>query len=477
MVTARDELPPDADVERGYALSGTRMFLDMSMTGDVFQYERPDAKAIDEMLKQNGKARGLEGVLTLPLRQCPITIEPDRADVGGADLVRDILTRPANSGGMTTPLEQVQAQLTSGIIYRRAYFEKVFRTQAADGGPASAARRATRVGLHKLAFRNAITCLPRFDKRNMSFDGFSQDPKPGETGPDTTKRIVISPEKSLVYTYGAYLRPETGVSDLEIAYWCHETKKKILFLWAQYLEATAMPRTVVKAKDEAQAGKFARLIGALKSSGVVGLPSRDAEISVLDVSGKGAVEFQAALNWLDSQASQSVLAGFTDLTTAANSGTGSYALSKDQTDFFLMSRQAIARELSATLTTYVAADLVKYNLGPDSPVPRIVVGPVGEADITASLSLLETIIAVNEVTPPDEFVRGLLGLVARAYGMNEQTVSGAMTAAATGAARRVQNAPESVAKVAATAASVNAAATAVQQARAAQAGTPRPGGV
>jgi hypothetical protein len=43
--------------------------------------------------------------------------------------------------------------------------------------------------------------------------------------------------------HGFYREPIKGVSDLDVAYWCYETKQKVLFLWFQVLENQNLPKT------------------------------------------------------------------------------------------------------------------------------------------------------------------------------------------------------------------------------------------
>jgi hypothetical protein len=90
----------------------------------------------------------------------------------------------------------------------------------------------------------------------------------------------------------------------------------------------------------------------MKASGVlpvgVGGGPDSVSIDMLDTSGKGADQFLEAIRWLDQAATQSVLAGFLDLTASAANGTGSYALSNDASSFYLQMLESKAREQVAT---------------------------------------------------------------------------------------------------------------------------------
>jgi hypothetical protein len=427
---AKADLPPNAEDELGFEFAGNRLFSDFQ-DGAVWNYDTPRPRDFDAMLGRNGKALGLEQVLTLPLRKAPVTVTPQKGDTGGAELIQKIFD------GMSTPLQTIQAQMCSAIVYRQAFFEKVFEI---------ANRQVT---LKKLGFRPAQTCAPRLDKQNASFNGFVQTRMPVDGGGtpgglipingSLTDRIPIPAAKAFVYTHGAHLRPVHGMSDLEVAFWCHQTKQKIRFLWYRWLEVAADGRTAVAHADVSIAKKIVRSLARLKGGGLVAVDAKS-QFQPIPVEPSAADQYQNAMKWLDQEASSSVLAGFTDLAGAAASGTGSFALSKDQTDFFLMGRQAVADEQGSQLTTYVARDLVQWNLGVDSVIPKIVVGPVGEADVVAALSLLETLVGSNQLELPTEFVKGIVGDVARNMGMDAAAILAEMDDAATHAQAAVAEA-------------------------------------
>lgn len=415
MAATTADLPAQFDHEQGYEYAGAMLFGDWR-NGAVWNYEPPLPRDFDAMLARNGKARGLEQVLTLPLRRAPINVIPAKGDNGGAQLVRDAFDN------MSTPLQLVQAQMCSAVTYRQAFFEKVFGL--VDG----------QITLKKLAFRPAGTCAVALTKDNASFNGFVQRRRGigggnivGSAGPND--EIPIPASKAFVYTHGAHLRPVHGLSDLEVAYWAHLTKQKIRFLWYRWLEVAADGRTAVINADESLAQRIVRSIARLKGGGLIAVPQgggSGTRFEPIPVEAQAKEAYQQAMAWLDQEASSSVLAGFTDLAGAAASGTGSYALSKDQSDFFIMSRQAVADEMGAALTTYVARDLVQWNLGADSPVPKVTVGPVAEADVVVALSLLETAIGQGQVELPPTFLTGLVEEQARILGMDAVKVASEM---------------------------------------------------
>lgn len=359
----------------------------------------PDRVTINDynlMLDRYGKAATLEKVLTLPIRSAPISIQRGPASTAVTDWVAEALLAPANNGGMTTPMRTVVAQALGAIVHRKAYFEKVFTER--DG----------KIAYDKIAYRPASTCRILRDPHNAAFQGFAQIPY----RLDEVEEVKIAANRALVYIHGQHRNPLEGHSDFNIAYWCYQTSLKIKFLWFSFLETQALPRTVVKNSDAQEAIKVAKKVATLRQNGVIGV-SKENDIEALQSEGRGGAQFVEALRWLDSEASGSVLAGFTDLGAAAAGGTGSFALSKDQTDFFLMSDQAKAAELQDTFNQYLVPDLVRYNFGPGTPSPLFEFGPIVQDDMAQSIGLLQATASTHQSSAiPAEFFDELIERVA-----------------------------------------------------------------
>jgi hypothetical protein len=343
---------------------------------------------IEGMLQVDGKARSIEQVLTLPVRGASWQIEPAEGDKGQCKWVTEMLTAPPSAGGMRTPIHQFIAQAASACLYRRAHFEKVITVQ--DG----------MVVYADVAFRPATTCYLARSAWNASFQGFLQWTWLGED----YLQIYIPAVKSFVYIHGQHRNPILGISDLDVAYVAFESKQKLRFLWSQFLENQTIPKayTVHSTGDEVAAGNLARQVATLKGGGVVGLTAGQ-DVKAFESNGQGAAVFQAAINYLDSEMTSSVLASFLDLATAAAAhGTGSYALSLSQTDFYLQSRQAVLREMEESITNHLIAPVIRWNFGKDAPCPRFRFGGLAPTSNTvADAMTLLTSLAQAQLQPGD----------------------------------------------------------------------------
>lgn len=394
--------------------------------GEVFDYGEFMARDRAEMFDRDGKAVGIRSVLSLPILSAPFTIEKGQAKPKVQEAILDALLKPANAGGMSTPLHLVIAQMCGAFVYKQAFFEKVL-TYSDD---------LDMFIYDKIAWRPAGTCALSRDSKNGGFRGFRQMP----VRFDQTDEIKIKAQRAFVYVHGQHIDPMNGVSDLEIAYWCYQTKQKIRFLWYSFLEGQALPKTIVKDRDLAQAKKVARQLLGLKNGGIAAIEG-DSEIDAFESSGKGAAEFLAALKWLDAEASNSVLAGFMDLASAATQGAGSLALSKDASDFFLMSEKAKMREMEDCINHYLIPDLVHYNFGPKEVCPEFKFGEIQQDTVDQALTLLQATASSPQSHLPDEFFDELVTKVAGFLELDVEKVEKGLEKAAKEAEERAKMLP------------------------------------
>ena len=427
-----EQTPPDRPDISPDATQGSPFDIDQMFgayeDGRVFEYRDFESRDVKEMLRRDGKARTIEHVLTLPLMQAGWSIKPGKGDKGQADFVEEALTRPANAGGMSTPMDLVIGQAVSAALYKKAFFEKSFTI------------RQGKVVYDSIDHRPVTTCEVARDPKSGAFRGFRQYPYrpagllPVDIAHEEVDWVDIAPHRAWVHIHGQHRDPLVGVSEMDIPLWCYKTKQKIRFLWYTFLEAQALPKAFVSHSDVSQARATARDVARLKNSGVLA-KSKDVTVEPYESNGRGASEFQAALRWLDGEMAQSVLAGFTGLTEQS---TGSYALSKDQSDFFLMSRQAAAKELAAGVSAWVIPDLVRYNYGADAPMPSFEFGALSDVDVSTALTLLSTLTGQQGSPLPAEFIMALAEKAADYLDLDQSKVRDALEHAAERAEERAK---------------------------------------
>lgn len=409
------ETPPLGPEEGSAFGYGDRVFWGWNEDGSVFDYGDFEAREIDKMLKSRDyKARQIESVLSLPIMSAERDIVPVKGDKGELDWLSGFWEADTTDGGCEQTLDEVIGQMTTAIAYAKNFNELVFRPDGYDG----------KVGYRKVAYRPATTCRIKRDAQNGNFLGFEQEAyAPGPLVTRGMYPVQIDPRRAFVYVHGQRLDPLHGTSDLQIAHWCWKTKQKILFLWFQFLENVALPRTVVKANEEVTAKQIAAQIARLRGSGVIpiGTGGNPTQVTVdtLDSSGKGAEQYKEAITWLDQAASGSVLAGFLDLTGQAASGTGSYALSKDASNYFLQFEEAKTHEIERSVRRDLFAPLIRYNFGAKGKVPKLKFEPLNAEDKSDQITMLGQF---GLVPPggaiPTEFIAMLAQQVGTYFGMD-----------------------------------------------------------
>jgi hypothetical protein len=387
----QDELGTQFDI-------GQRLFAYYG-EGDVFDYGEYTSRDMKAMFSRDGICSAVELVLTLPIREADYSIEPTKGDKGEADFARSVLLTPDMEGGMKTPIQQLVGQITSGQVYRRAFFETVWKIRPDD----------EKIIYDKVAYRPPATCQARYNDRSGEPNGFRQQvwlfggnlmtsPKQKVPG-----YVDIPKVRSYIYTHGKHREPLTGVSEMEISYWCYQTKMKLLYLWYHFLENQALPRIVVYGDDQPEANTRASDIASLKSSGVVGLirPSDNAKtFEQIETHSDNGKYFSDAMGWLEGWQTHSVLAGFMALTGSATGGKGSYALSQDQSSFYLKSRQGVAAEIAESITLDLMRPLIVLNFGPKAAFPTWRFGPLQDEQIQALVTLFGQLAAAPALHIP-----------------------------------------------------------------------------
>lgn len=394
----------------------------------VFEYGQFDVVAVETMLGRSGKARGTEQVLTLPIRSANYKLIALKEDAGEKAFVQKWLD---------DFLPNLIDQCTTAVSYKRAFFECTWTMVDDEDRPDQKT-----IIYDAIEWRPPSGCEAGFNPKTGRYKGFRQRIVPvggifpgandkGDLAAVMPGYVVVEPQRAFIYVHGAYRNPIHGISDLEVSLWCYETQQKILFLWFQFLENQALPKTIVYGDDIDQAAERVQELAALKSSGLLGLTKPEPgskAFEILESSGVGAHQFYQAITYLEAQMTASVLAGFTDLPQAAVQGTGSYALSADQSEFFLASRQAVADEIGNAIRDGIIKPLVVQNFGPDASIPKLEIGPLSSAYLERALTMLQDVVRSRYSNVPRDFVDQLVVHVATFLGIDPVKVAEAIKA-------------------------------------------------
>ena len=96
--------------------------------GSYEDEERPDKLTVDNyitMQDNDGTVRAITRLFSLPIESTPIKILPGDSDKGERDFIESVFLGPQYSGGMTTPLPFVIADMSRAIFEGFRFYEKV----------------------------------------------------------------------------------------------------------------------------------------------------------------------------------------------------------------------------------------------------------------------------------------------------------------------------------------------------------------
>lgn len=416
----------DTEAEEGSELSAFQRFAGMGFdpdTGDLIDYSGEwRSRDIIDMLDVDGIARAGEQALTLPLRGAPLAIKGQSGDKGEAELTNETFEQLAD------PIEATVGQGAQSLIYRMTFLEKLWTI------------RDNRTVYSGLAWRPVDSCAPTRDAGTGALTGFKQHMSwwGGRTARGGAKPtyVFVPAAKACVFVHGRDRDPIHGVSELTVARRIFEDKQKIKFLWSVFLKGAAISRVIARTQ-EGQETKTAQTLAKLASGGVAAVSNVE-DITVLPATDSGAF-FKEALSYLDQEMLSSILAGFLGLTGAATAGRGSFALSKDQSEFFTQSQDAAAREIAATIRSQMIRPLCVVNFGPDAVIPKVTLGPIARATAQEQMDFLKGL--VGSPTPsqfPAELIDELVLQIAGYLDLDVDKVAAAIKAAEVAA---VEDAP------------------------------------
>lgn len=357
----------------------------------------PRAPDIRRMLQIDGKAQQVFEALTQPIRAARWRVNPGFGDTW----IRAWLKN------MDPTFEQVIGMIAGASAYARTIFEAVYDTKP-DG-------RITPV---RLGYRPPDNTKIDLDEQGKPVQ-VRQNLASGE--------VTIPVQRVLLYLHNQHRAPGIGISDMEPVWVGHWEKKSVRAEWRIFLRRAAQPWTLAHATDphEDSLTSIATRVSSLLSGGVLGIGPQE-NVSTLDVAARAGDVFMQALEWIDRQSTAAVMAQFLDL---GQSKVGSFALSRDHSDFFTIGRDGMLHEIASTLNDQLIRRAVLANWPSQDPdkIATFEFEPLAEADVTQLVALLGQIIAAPVLNPtvPSAFVDQLVQRVALTLGLDVEAIASA----------------------------------------------------
>lgn len=371
---ADEELPKpkkgDLGQEMGVRLTGMP-FAEAFHDGSFLlpRTEVPTVRQLAEMRRQDGQARALFRLLTMPARAAAKRASWIPAEGGDkeAKFAEQLYTLPSVSGGMKTSFTRAVSQMLLATVDGFAPFELVYTSP--KKGPLKG-----KITLDKIAYRPAETVSFAITETG-DYDGFQQ-----RTVAPNGKVIDVKIEKenSIYYACGEEENPFYGVSYFNAAFYHYDKKIKLYYLAHLAAQHRAVGSRLGKYPANANPGEIAAFRAALQDFGLaqsVTVPDKGWTVEDLGRS-LGDFPFMDFINHHNSQMSKSVLSQFLDdqqggQTPLVSFGSGS-------NDMYLVLVNVIISELETLFNDWLTPRFIDWNFRGSDKYPQIKFGAFSE---------------------------------------------------------------------------------------------------
>lgn len=355
------------------------------------------------MRRKDGQARAIHRVLTLPLRQAPMSFVPSEEGSSSgeeeAEFVTNALTKPYHMGGMSTSINQVFAHLGLALANGFSVFEKVW--QVTEDGDFT---------YRKLAPRAAETV-----KFNLDNHGGLESVRQRVHWQGEMLDVVIPAEKLLVYTAQREENPWYGESYLLPAYYHYDKKHKLYYIAHLAAQFHAVPGRIGTYPAQASTTEKRAFREQLAKMGFNTAMTKPENWGIEEFGGGGSMpDYESLINHHDGMMAKSVLAHFIQLGTGSSSG--SWALSSDQTDFFTIALETILDEWAEMFTFYAIPQLVDYNFN-SAAYPTMNLGPLADSTKQVMEEVFKAISVAGSTNVTKDFMFELESKVAEELGL------------------------------------------------------------
>lgn len=358
---------------------------------------------LNQMRRKDGQARAIHRVLTLPLRQAPMTFIPTEGDGSDgseeAEFVEDAFTLPLQHGGMSTSISQVFAHLGLALANGFAVFEKVW--QVTDD---------LKVTYRKLAPRASETIKFNLDERGGLESVRQRVHWQGEMLDET-----INADKLLVYTAQREENPWYGESYLLPAYYHYDKKHKLYYIAHLAAQFHAIPGRIGTYPSSAGPNEKRAFREQLAKMGFNTAMTKPVNYEVDSFGGQGGMpNLEPLINHHDAMMAKSVLAHFIQLGTSGTSG--SWALSSDQSDFFTIALETILSEWAEMFTFFAIPQLVDFNFNTRA-YPTMSLGPLADSTKEVMQDIFKAIATAGSTNVTPDFIFELESKIAEEIGL------------------------------------------------------------
>jgi hypothetical protein len=322
---------------------------------------------------------------------------------------------------MSHTFEDFISEVMSMLVYGWSYHEIVLKTRVGplESDPSKRSKFTDgRIGIRKIAPRSQDSLFRWEMQEDGGIAGMHQQPITGGL-------YFIPIEKALLFRTVSYKNSPEGESIIRAAYesWYHSTNIRnfesvgierelaglpVISIPSHYLSASATPDEILM---RGQYEKMARDMKFNEQGGLV-IPSNvytDNEgkltnvplvkVELLSSGGARTIDTSSVILRHQRDIARSVLAEFVML---GGDGKGSYALSKDKTDFFLRACESIIDQISAPINRFLLPRIWDYNGLDRALLPIVKNEPIASKDLATLGAYIQALTAAGAPLFPDQ---------------------------------------------------------------------------
>lgn len=413
--TAWDTNNPDYDTDVSKTIEqGTRyhgpVTSYMGWRKDAYlMYNRPDVtiEKLVAMRRQDGQARALGNLVTLPIRlalQQGRWVAPETGDAEEeVDFANLMWTLPPQSGGMTTSSHDLIPQILLALFDGFAPFELV--SQIPTSGPLKG-----KLTLRKMAYRDPRT-VTLLQDANGGYAGFRQIAHT----PSGTVDCTLSPKKTALFTVNGHENPLYGISFFESAYPHYESKMKWYYISEMAGQFAAVPGRIGTVPPTAKREDVYAFRQALENFYFNTSMIKKQGFEVDQFNSVAGFDFMKYIDHHNFMMSKSVLATFFESqqrTVLVENSTQDASA-----DLFLLSMETLANSLASVLTHYVMPKYIDANFT-SGKYPVFKPGPLSDNAKKQIMDLFRLIAVSGILNITPEMSRELEKMTARDLGID-----------------------------------------------------------
>lgn len=350
------------------------------------------------MTKNDGQAKGILNAVKYPVRMSRPKIKPAEGGEKEAEFITTNLLKSPAEGGMKTSLRVAIARMALAVRDGYKIFEKVWRYE--DG----------KYWLDRLAYRSTLCTKLLYDSHGH-ITGARQE----TTFQDKIVDVTWKADKLSYYVYNAEENPYIGEGDFYPVFYHYDKKHKLYAIAHLAYQLNAVPIRMGSHPPNIKPDALVKFRESLMALGThVAMTMPTGCIVEKFESDRKLTEFLGLIQHHDSLMSRAFLTQFMNLGQEGSGG--SFALSKDQSNLFLMSIMSLLEDIAEVFNTQVIPQLIDWNFG-TKKYPKLIFSPFSDTIRSAIMDTFKSLMTARFPQISPEFALKMEESVAEELGL------------------------------------------------------------